>query len=114
MELPDASTTNEVSPEELHALLDADLVRLIDCREEDEFAICRIEGATLIPLRQIPAKLEAVRGEGDRPVVIYCHHGMRSLDATQFLRVRGHEDTFSLRGGIEAWSLHIDPEVPRY
>ena len=53
-------------------------------------------------------------GEGDRSVVIYCHHGMRSLNATQFLRARGLEQTFSLRGGIEAWSLTVDPEVPRY
>ena len=60
MDLPDASETNEVSPEELRALLDADQVRLIDCREEDEYAICQIEGATLIPLQQIPEKIEAV------------------------------------------------------
>lgn len=114
MQLPDASATNEVSPEELRALLEADLVRLIDCREEDEYFLCRIEGATLIPLQQIPEKIEAVRGEGDRPVIVYCHHGMRSLNATEFLRARGLEDTFSLRGGIEAWSLAVDPEVPRY
>ena len=114
MDLPDASETAEISVEELRTLLDADQVRLIDCREEDGYHLCRIEGATLIPLQQIPEKIEAVSGEGDRPVVIYCHHGMRSLNATQFLRARGLEQTFSLRGGIEAWSLTVDPEVPRY
>lgn len=111
---PDASQTEEVSPHELQALLEAGGVRLIDCREDDEYALCRIGAATLVPLQQIPEKIQALRGEGDRPVVIYCHHGMRSLNATQFLRARGLTETFSLRGGIDAWSLEIDPEVPRY
>jgi rhodanese-related sulfurtransferase len=114
MNLPDADATEEVSPDELQALLEADAVRLIDCREDDEFGLCRIAGATLIPLQQIPAAIGAVRGEGDRPIVVYCHHGMRSLNATQFLRARGLRDTFSLRGGIDSWSELIDPGVPRY
>ncbi|MFT4547246.1 MAG: rhodanese-related sulfurtransferase [Verrucomicrobiales bacterium] len=114
MELPDHALTNEVSPQELEALLAAGTVRLIDCREDDEFTICRIEGSTLIPLKQIPEKLELVRGGGEQPLVIYCHHGMRSLHATQFLRSRGIEQVFSLRGGIDAWSDSIDSTVPRY
>ena len=112
--VPDAQQTEEVSPEELRVLLDNEAVRLIDCREPDEYALCRIGGAVQIPLQQIPAEIEAVRGEGDRPVVVYCHHGMRSLNATQFLRARGLADVFSLRGGIDAWSLVVDPGVPRY
>lgn len=111
---PDATVTEEVSPEELQALLEGDSVRLIDCREPDEHGLCRIEGATLIPLQQIPGKIDEVRGEGEQPVVIYCHHGIRSLNATQFLRAHGLADVFSLRGGIDAWSLGIDAEVPRY
>jgi rhodanese-related sulfurtransferase len=114
METPDADETYEVSPEELQALLSSGAARLIDCREEDEFAICQIGGATLIPLQQIPEKIDAVRGEGDLPVVVYCHHGMRSLQATRFLRGRGLLEAFSLRGGIDAWSEMIDPQVPRY
>ncbi len=114
MTAPDAKQTEEVSPEELQALLDNEAVRLIDCREPDEHALCRIGGAVLIPLQQIPAEIGAVRGEGGRPIVVYCHHGMRSLNATQFLRARGLADVFSLRGGIDAWSLVVDPGVPRY
>ena len=114
MPLPDPSETAEISVTDLRALLDEDQVRLIDCREEDEHLLCRIEGATLIPLQQIPESVGAVRGEGDRPIVIYCHHGMRSMHATQFLRGKGLADTFSLRGGIDAWSVEVDPEVPRY
>lgn len=114
MKLPDAGVTEEVTPKEVEALLEADAIRLIDCREEDEYALCRIEGATLVPLQQIPEQLDAIRGEGDRPVVVYCHHGVRSLHATQFLRARGFEDAFSLAGGIDAWSQMIDSDVPRY
>ncbi|MCB1230624.1 MAG: rhodanese [Verrucomicrobiae bacterium] len=91
--------------------------RLIDCREQDEFDHCRIEGAELIPLsrfaeiahqRLLPAPEDA------KPLVIYCHHGMRSLNATRFLRQNGRTLVWSLRGGIEAWSTQIDPTVPRY
>ena len=89
-------------------------MRLIDCREDDEFVLCRIEGATLVPLQQIPSRLHEVEGDGGLPIVVYCHHGMRSLNATQFLRSKGVTASFSLRGGIDAWSLDIDPLVPRY
>ena len=92
-------------------------LRLIDCREDDEFAFNRIEGAELIPLSQFaelaPAKLIGEAAE-QTPVVIYCHHGMRSLQATHFLRQRGVEKVWSMAGGIDAWSAEIDPEVPRY
>ena len=114
IQLPDAGQTEEVSPEELKSLLDAGAIRLIDCREEDEYALCRIEGARLVPLQQIPEKLGFVIGEEDLPVVVYCHHGVRSLNATRFLRAQGFAATFSLRGGIDAWSELIDPEVARY
>jgi rhodanese-related sulfurtransferase len=114
MPVPDSNETEEISPVELQALLAAGEVRLIDCREEDEHALCHIAGATLVPLREIPEKLAVVKGEGERPVVIYCHHGMRSLNATQFLRARGLAETFSLRGGIDAWAQLVDPDVPRY
>ena len=94
-------------------------LRLIDCREDDEFAFNRIEGAELIPLsrfaEEAAAKLPPTADVPDAaPVVIYCHHGMRSLQATHFLRRHGVEKCWSLAGGIEAWSQEIDPAVPRY
>ncbi len=102
----------------LSALRESDeLLRLIDCREDDEFAFNRIDGAELIPLSQFaelaPAKLIGEVVE-QTPVVIYCHHGMRSLQATHFLRQRGVEKVWSMAGGIDAWSQEIDAEVPRY
>jgi len=89
--------------------------RLIDCREDDEFGHCRIAGAELIPLSGFAETAAARLGDDrDQSIVVYCHHGMRSLQATRFLRKRGYPNTFSLHGGIEAWSTEIDPHVPRY
>ena len=94
-------------------------LRLIDCREEDEFAFNRIDGAELIPLsrfaEEAPTRVPTCGEVPDAaPVVVYCHHGMRSLQATHFLRRHGVEKCWSLAGGIDAWSREIDPEVPRY
>ena len=90
-------------------------MRLIDCREEDEFAFCRIEGAEIIPLSGFVETVVGRLGTDlAQSLVVYCHHGMRSLQATRFLRKLGYRATFSLRGGIEDWSKEIDPSVPRY
>jgi adenylyltransferase/sulfurtransferase len=108
----------EITPAALDALLqapDAPAFRLIDCREEDEFSLCRIEGAELYPLSRFadaPAGLLAA--DDDRALIVYCHHGMRSMNATLFLRNRGKEKVWSLAGGIDLWSKTIDPTVPRY
>lgn len=95
---------------------DAPELRLIDCREEDEHALCRIEGAEWIPLSRFAEEAtRKILHSGDpRPIVVYCHHGMRSLHATVFLRERGRKETWSLAGGIDLWSRQIDPEMPRY
>lgn len=100
---------------ESHAL--AELIKskgrlfLLDCREQWEYETARIEGATLIPMRQVPQSLERIPKEV--PVVVYCHHGTRSLNVAGWLRRQGIEAQ-SLRGGIDRWSLEIDPALPRY
>ena len=111
----------EVLPSQVAAALAEDdwrdKIRLIDCREEDEFALCQIDGAELIPLSRFaeegPAKLVDA-GDDSRNIMVYCHHGMRSLQATQFLRQKGQASVWSMQGGIDAWSTEIDPQVPRY
>lgn len=88
--------------------------RLIDCREEDEWRVCRIEGAELLPLSSF-GELAPQRFQNTAEhIIIYCHHGMRSLRATQWLREHGFHQTQSMRGGIDAWADLIDPEMPRY
>jgi adenylyltransferase/sulfurtransferase len=115
--LPDAGATLEVTPEAvarwIHLPRDQ-RPRLIDCREEEELAICRIAGNEWIPLGLFPGVREQLKKGNERGVVVYCHHGMRSLRAATFLRSIGVENAFSMRGGIDYWSEFIDPEVPSY
>jgi rhodanese-related sulfurtransferase len=103
----------EITPTETKQRLDrGDKMLLVDVREPWEFETCRIEGATLIPMGSIPANLQALDIDDD--VVCYCHHGVRSLDVVVWLRGQGVAGAKSLAGGIDRWSLEIDPQVPRY
>ena len=104
----------ELSVEETKRLLDTqkDAVVLIDVREPHELELCRIAGADHIPMRQIPEHVGAL--PKDKHLLIHCHHGGRSLRVTQYLRANGYEAVSNVAGGIEAWSLVIDPSVPRY
>ncbi len=103
----------EIEPQALVEMMKAQEKKpfLIDCREPWEHEIAHIEGATLIPMRQVPQSVERIPKDG--PVVVYCHHGMRSLNVAGWLRQHAIEAQ-SLRGGIHRWSLEIDPAVPRY
>ena len=107
----------EVTVEGVKRLLDAspDELLLVDCRTPEEVAIARIEGAVHVPMERIASSAEDVAEEaGERAVVVYCHHGVRSKTATLALRALGVEGAVSMRGGIDAWSLRVDPSVPRY
>ena len=89
---------------------------LVDCREASECAIAMISGAVHIPLGDIPSRvgeIEALEDDG-REVVVYCHSGVRSMNAAVFLRQQGVESARSMAGGIDAWSRLVDPSVPRY
>ena len=115
--LPDPEFTAEVSPESVAAWLELpenERPRLIDCREAEELAICQLPGNEWFPLGGFPGYLEELSREPERGVVIYCHHGMRSLRAAMFLRSKGFQNAFSMHGGIDLWTDRIDPEMPRY
>jgi rhodanese-related sulfurtransferase len=115
--LPDAAATLEISPgavAEWVRLPAEQRPRLIDCRERDELAICRIEGNEWFPLGTFAEVLGPLTADSGRGVVVYCHHGMRSQRAAGFLRAHGVANAFSMSGGIDAWSKSIDPSVPRY
>ena len=84
---------------------------LLDVRQPEEYATAKIEGATLIPLAELPGRLaELPKG---LPLVVMCHHGMRSAHAVHHLREAGF-DALNLSGGIDAWSRDIDQKVPVY
>ena len=89
-----------------------DKICLVDVREDWEYALARIEGSVLIPLGTLPQSLQQLKK--DDAIVAYCHHGMRSADAMGFLLQQGFTNVRNLVGGIDAWSLQIDPNVPRY
>ncbi|HEY1082489.1 MAG TPA: rhodanese-like domain-containing protein [Prosthecobacter sp.] len=115
--MPAPELPSEVSVEEVNGLLDAaqeTRPRLVDCREEDEWRICRIEGAELVPLSQFGELAAARFTDPDQHVIIYCHHGMRSLRAANWLRQQGFSKAQSMRGGIELWADRIDPGMARY
>ena len=90
---------------------DPDLL-LIDVREPHEWEIGHITGARLIPLGELPDHAADLHGE--RRIVTYCHHGMRSMQALHILTSAGCKDVRSLREGIDAWSTQVDSSVPRY
>jgi rhodanese-related sulfurtransferase len=87
---------------------------LLDCREPEEYAIARIDGARLIPMGEIAVRHAELEPWRDKPIIVHCHHGVRSLRVARFLREKGFSQACSMRGGIEAWSVEIDPTVPRY
>jgi rhodanese-related sulfurtransferase len=106
----------EVTPQEVKQRLDAgEKLHLIDVREPSEHAIARIEGAELIPMRQVPGELQTLEARSDNgALIVYCHHGVRSLNVVNWLREQGIEACQSMSGGIDAWSLQIDSSVARY
>ncbi len=85
---------------------------LIDVREQLEWDICHIDGATLIPLGQLPERLNEL--DGHKEIVTHCHMGARSMQALEILKAAGFTKVRSLAGGIDAWSTDVDPSVPRY
>ena len=104
----------EITPVEVKARLDrGEHMRLIDVREPEEHAICHMPGAELIPMRTIPENLHNL-DQGDIPIVVYCHHGVRSLSVVDWLRRQGVENCQSMIGGTDQWSREIDPAMPRY
>ena len=85
---------------------------LVDVREPREAEIAHIEGARLIPLRELPGRLSELPSAAE--IVTHCHHGQRSLKAREILKGAGFASVRSLAGGIDAWSREVDSEVPRY
>lgn len=89
---------------------------LLDVREpwEVQLAAIRLDGATTLnlPMGQIPQRLAEL--DPAQPILCICHHGMRSAQVVAFLERAGFDSVYNLAGGIDAWSAHVDPAVPRY
>jgi len=86
---------------------------LLDVREQWEYETAHIEGSTLIPMNEIPARAHQELDD-EANILVLCHHGARSLSVAAWLRQQGFDKAQSVSGGIDAWSRSIDPTVPRY
>ena len=103
----------EVTALDLKEELDAGKpIALVDVREPHEYEIASIPGARLIPLGELPERLRELDDHAE--IVTHCHHGARSLKALEILRAAGFSKVRSLKGGIDAWAVNVDPEMPRY
>jgi len=91
-----------------------DTFLFLDVREPREFETARIEGTQLVPLMTVAARAEEFAEWRHGTVVVHCHKGARSAKACKTLAQHGFTDVWNLTGGIEAWSLTVDPDVPRY
>jgi len=103
----------EIFAPELRARIDrGDLPLIVDVREVEEVALARFPHAVHIPMGEIPSRLsELDRG---REIIVVCHHGIRSAQVAGYLSGVGFERVYNLAGGIDAWSISVDPAVPRY
>ncbi len=111
---PAASTS--ISPVELRRRLDAgEQLTLLDVREPAERQFCSIPHSAdlFIPIREIPTRLDEIAA-APPPLVVYCHHGVRSEMARRWLAERGLSEIFNLDGGIDAYSHEADPSIPHY
>jgi rhodanese-related sulfurtransferase len=105
----------EVHPAEVKSCLTrGQEMLLLDVRRLPEWQAAKIAGATLIPLQELEGRAGEIAAWKEKPVVVYCHHGVRSMRGAAFLRNLGFKNVHSMAGGIEAWSLIVDPAVPRY
>lgn len=107
----------EVGPIELRDMLAGPAESrpvLVDVREPDEWRICRLDGAVQMPLGEVEERWDELEVGADTPVVVYCHLGVRSLTAAAVMQANGLRGARSLAGGIDLWSVAVDPGVARY
>jgi rhodanese-related sulfurtransferase len=104
----------EINPEEVNAQLNrGDSFTLLDVREPWEFEAASIANSNHMPMGDVPSRAHQ-EIDPDEHIVVVCHHGVRSLSVTTWLRQQGFEKAQSMRGGIDAWSREIDSKVPLY
>ena len=110
----------ESSPIEIHCrsvreklVAGAELL-LLDCREPKEYELVHLSDATLLPMDELPARIDELEPHRGKEIIVYCHHGMRSLQVATWMREQGFSQAKSMIGGIEQWAQEIDPSLARY
>lgn len=110
-----ASGIREISPRDLQQKMESKVnLVLLDVREPNELAVCKLPGITHIPLGELPARLAELNPYKDAEVVVYCRSGKRSERACQFLSQAGFNNVLNLHGGILAWVDVVDPTMSKY
>ena len=89
-------------------------LRLLDVRQPWESQLAALPDSLLIPLGELPQRCNEIGPDRDSPLIVYCHHGIRSMSAAAYLERLGYNNVQSLTGGIDAWSCEVDPNLPRY
>ena len=102
----------QLTPKDVREQLTDNAGQLLDVRETWEYALVHLPGARHVPMAELPSRLREL--DPDRPVIVYCHHGIRSWHAACFLMEHGFDQVANLAGGIDAWSRDLDPALPRY
>ncbi|MFP5418571.1 MAG: rhodanese-like domain-containing protein [Gammaproteobacteria bacterium] len=85
---------------------------LLDVREPWEWNLCRVPGAMLIPMHELPSRVGELNKQAE--TVVICHHGVRSYHAARYLETNGFDNVINLSGGVAAWAEEVDPAMPRY
>lgn len=113
---PDATPVPPVAqPAEVAArLATGEAIRLLDVREPDEHTFVALPGSLLIPLGDLPSRIQDLDGWEGQEFVVYCHHGVRSAHAVAWLRSQGFNGARNLSGGIDRWSQEVDARLARY
>src|SRR5262249_34910571 len=110
---PELASQWETTVEEVKARRDrGEDFMILDVRNAEEWQICHLEGATLLPLGELPARVHEL--DSARDMVVHCKSGIRSAKAVAFLLQAGFRKVKNVRGGITEWSRKIDPRVPLY
>ena len=110
---PETSDELEISVQDLKNIVDADKkITLLDVREYGEYEICKLKNSILIPLGEITSRANELDSTYD--TIVYCHHGMRSLQATRILKGMGFKKVKNLSDGIDSWAASFDEKMPRY
>ncbi len=110
----------EPSPIEIHCrhvreqlVAGAELL-LLDCREPKEYELVHLSDATLLPMDELPTRIDELEAHRAKEIIVYCHHGIRSLRVATWMREQGFSQVKSMIGGIEQWAQEIDPSLARY
>lgn len=113
---PESPRSPEVDCESVHARLssEGDDFLLLDCREQVEHDLVNISQAMLLPMSELMGRVGELEAYRDKEIVVFCHHGIRSLEVALWLQQQGFEDVKSLAGGIDRWVELVDPKLPRY